>query len=322
MDAFSETLRAVRLVGAFFVQGCFTAPWCYLSPRASALAPILEPGAERVVIFHLITEGECFVDMANEEPLHLMAGEAVLFPQGDEHLMTSRPGLTAAEDIDQVLLERPKLIELGGGGASTQLLCGYMACDARLGNLLLGGLPSIMRVNVRGSHAGSWIESAVRYALIEARSARPGGDGVLSKLAEVLFIEMLRLHMARQGPAMKGWLAGVGDRVVGPALNAIHTHPARDWTLSSLAAHVGSSRSVLAERFQQLVGTTTMQYLTQWRMLLAANLLTRSNNTLLRIAEEVGYETDTAFSRAFRREYGVPPATWRRQQAPKASRSH
>ena len=314
MDAFSEALRAVRLVGAFFVQGRFSAPWCYRSPSAGALGPILEPGAERVVIFHLITEGECFVDMADEVPVRVSAGQAVLFPYGDEHLMTSRPGLTATQEMEQVLLERPRLIELDGGGAPTQLLCGYMACDARLGKLLLGGLPSIVRVDVRASHGDGWVESAVRYALIEAKSGRPGGEGVLSKLAEVLFIEMLRIHVTTQGPGMQGWQAGVGDRVVGAALHAIHAHPARDWTLGSLAAHVGSSRSVLAERFQQLVGTTTMQYLTQWRMLLAANLLARSNGTLLRIAEEVGYETDTAFSRAFRREYGVPPATWRRQQ--------
>jgi len=320
MDAFSETLRAVRLAGAFFVQGRFTAPWCYRSPCAASLAPILEPGAERVVVFHLITEGECFVDMESEEPLRLVAGEAVLFPWGDEHLMASSPGLKPTQEIEEVLLERPQLIELGGSGATTQLLCGYMACDARLGDLLLSGLPSIMRVNVRGSHAGGWVEAAVRYALVEARSTRPGGEGVLSKLAEVLFIETLRLHMTTQAPGMKGWLAGVGDRIVGAALNAIHMQPAHDWTLNSLASHVGSSRSVLAERFQLLVGRTTMQYLTQWRMLLAANLLTRSNGTLARIAEEVGYETDTAFSRAFRREYGMPPATWRRRQLPLARR--
>jgi AraC-like DNA-binding protein len=312
MDAFSETLRAVRLVGAFFVEGRFTSPWCYRSPCADALAPILEPGAERVVIFHLITQGECFVDMDREPPLHLQAGDAVLFPYGDEHLMTSSPGLAPSSDIEQVLLERPRLIELGGGGASTQLLCGYMACDARMGKLLLGGLPTITRVHVRHSDVGGWLDASVRYALLEARSGRPGGEGVLSKLAEVLFIEMLRLYMNSHGSGMKGWLAGMGDRVVSAALNAIHAQPAHDWTLGSLATHVGSSRSVLAERFQQLVGTTTMQYLTQWRMLLAANLLARSNTSLAQIAQEVGYETDTALSRAFRREYGIPPGTWRR----------
>jgi AraC-like DNA-binding protein len=176
------------------------------------------------------------------------------------------------------------------------------------------GLPSLLRVNVRGSNAGIWLEASVRYALAEARSPRPGGAGVLSKLAEVLFIEVLRLYMNEQGEGRTGWLTGVGDRIVGPALNAMHSHPAHAWTLEELAHDAGTSRSVLAERFQNLVGSSPMQYLTQWRMLLAANLLCRSNAPLARIAEDVGYRTDTAFSRAFRRVYGSPPASWRRSQ--------
>ena len=171
-----------------------------------------------------------------------------------------------------------------------------------------------MRVNVRGSNAGIWLEASVRYALAEARSPRPGGAGVLAKLAEVLFIEVLRLYMNEQSVGRTGWLAGVGDRIVGAALNALHTRPAHAWTLEELARAAGTSRSVLAERFQQLVGSSPMQYLTQWRMLLAANLLCRSNAPLARIAEDVGYQTDTAFSRAFRREFGAPPAAWRRSQ--------
>ncbi len=198
---------------------------------------------------------------------------------------------------------------------TTRLVCGYMACDARLARLLLAGLPTIVRVNVRGSSAGIWLESSVRYALTEARSPRPGGAGVLAKLAEVLFIEVLRLYMNEQSAGRVGWLAGLGDRVVGAALNALHARPAHAWTLEELAHAANTSRSVLAERFQHLVGSPPMQYLTQWRMLLAANLLCRSNAPLMRIAEEVGYQTDTAFSRAFRREYGSPPAAWRRGQS-------
>jgi AraC-like DNA-binding protein len=181
--------------------------------------------------------------------------------------------------------------------------------------MLLAGLPALVRVNVRGSSAGIWLETSVRYALAEARSPRPGGAGVLAKLAEVLFIEVLRLYMNEHGEGRTGWLAGVGDRVVGAALNALHKRPAHGWTLEELARTAGTSRSVLAERFQQLVGSSPMQYLTQWRMLLAANLLRRSNAPLLHIAEEVGYQTDTAFSRAFRREFGSPPAAWRRRQS-------
>jgi AraC-like DNA-binding protein len=246
-----------------------------------------------------------------------VAGDAVLFPQGDAHRMGSEPGLPPASGarLHEVLARRPRLLAYGGGGATTKLVCGYLACDARLAGLLLAGLAPVVKVSVRGSNAGVWLEASLRYALAEARSPRPGGQGVLAKLAEVLFIEVLRIHMNEQADGRTGWLAGVNDRIVGAALRALHAEPARAWALDELARVAGSSRSVLAERFQQLVGQAPMQYLGQWRMLLATNLLARSNAPLARIAEEVGYQTDTAFSRAFRREYGMPPAAWRRRQA-------
>ncbi|MFZ0499134.1 MAG: AraC family transcriptional regulator [Steroidobacteraceae bacterium] len=316
MDALSETLRVVRLVGAIFINARFTAPWCYQSPHADAAAPLLEPGAERVVIFHLITEGECCVEIEGEPPVQLIAGDAVIFPQGHAHLMCSQPGLPPAKGarLEEVLARRPRQLAYGGGGATTRLVCGYLACDARLAGILLTGLPVMVRVNVRGSSAGIWLEASVRYALAEARSPRPGGAGVLAKLAEVLFIEVLRLYMNNQRQGATGWLAALSDRIVGAALNALHARPAHGWTLDELARTANTSRSVLAQRFQELVGTAPMQYLTQWRMLLAANLLCRSNAPLARIAEDVGYHTDTAFSRAFRREYGSPPAAWRRSR--------
>lgn len=316
MDALSETLRVVRLTGAIFINGRFTAPWCYQSPRADAAARLLEPSAERIVIFHLITEGECYVEIENEPPVHLTAGDVVVFPQGHAHRMTTEPGLSPARGapLEKVLTRRPRQLMYGGGGATTRLVCGYMACDARLARMLLAGLPPLVRVSVRGSNAGIWLEASVRYALAEARSPRPGGAGVLSKLAEVLFIEVLRLYMNDVSQGCTGWLAGLNDRIVGAALSALHTRPAHAWTLEELAHEADTSRSVLAERFQQLVGSSPMHYLTQWRMLLAANLLSRSNAPLTRIAEDVGYQTDTSFSRAFRREFGSPPATWRRRQ--------
>jgi AraC-like DNA-binding protein len=317
MDALSQTLRVVRLVGAIFLHGRFTAPWCYQSPHADAVAPFLEPTAERIVIFHLITEGECWVELGDQPPVRLAAGDAVVFPQGDAHRMGSEPGLQPASGarLHEVLARRPRLLAYGGGGAKTKLVCGYLACDARLARMLLAGMSPIVKVSVRGSNAGVWLEASLRYALAEARSPRPGGQGVLAKLAEVLFIEVLRIHMNEQPAGRTGWLAGVNDRIVGAALCALHAEPARAWTLEELARVAGASRSVLAERFSQLVGQAPMQYLAQWRMLLASNLLARSSAPLARIAEEVGYQTDTAFSRAFRREYGVPPAAWRRRQA-------
>jgi AraC-like DNA-binding protein len=316
MDALSETLRVVRLIGAIFINARFSAPWCYQSPHADTAAPLLEPGAERVVIFHLVTEGECHVEMPGAPPLRLGAGDVVLFPHGDAHRMTSQPGLPPASGsrLDTVLSRRPRQLHYGGGGAITRLVCGYLACDARLAKLLLGGLPPVVRVNVRGSNAGIWLEASVRYALAEARSPRPGGAGVLAKLAEVLVIEVLRLYMNEQAEGRTGWLVAVNDRVVGAALKQLHQRPAHAWTLEELARAAGASRSVLADRFHQLVGSSPMQYLTQWRMLLATQLLRGSNAPLVRIAEEVGYQTDTAFSRAFRREFGAPPAAWRKRQ--------
>jgi AraC-like DNA-binding protein len=318
MDALSQTLRVVRLSSAIFINARFSAPWCYQSPRADEVVHLLAPGAERLVIFHLITEGDCHALLGNDTPVHLSAGDVVLFPQGDAHLMCSEPGVPAATGgapLAELLSRRPCQLAYGGGGAATRLVCGYLACDARLARLLLTGLPPVVRVNVRGSEAGLWLESSVRYALAEARSPRPGGEGVLAKLSEVLFIEVLRLTMNQHGEGRTGWLAGVGDRIVGAALNAMHERPAHPWTLEELAHAAGTSRSVFAERFAHLVGSTPMQYLTHWRMLLASNLLCQGQAPLARIANDVGYQTDAAFSRAFSREFGVPPAAWRRQQA-------
>jgi AraC-like DNA-binding protein len=267
--------------------------------------------------------GRRWVQLGDAPPLSLTAGDAIVFPYGDAHRMGSQPGLPPASGarLHEVLARRPRLLAYGGGGTTTKLVCRYLACDALLAHMLLAGLPAVVKVSVRGSNAGVWLEASLRYALAEARSPRPGGQGVLAKLAEVLFIEVLRIYMNEQAEGRTGWLAGVNDRIVGAVLRALHAEPARPWTLEELARIAGTSRSVLAKRFPLLVGQAPMQYLAQWRMLLASNLLARSNAPLARIAEEVGYLTDTAFSRAFRREFGMPPATWRRRQSGPAATS-
>lgn len=313
MDALDEILKAVRISGTFFVSGRFTAPWCYQSPCARIAAPFLEPKAENVIIFHLITEGECIVEMAGQEPFRAKAGEVVIFPKGDAHRMASSAGLTPARssNLSRLLAHRPCRLAYGGGGARTRLVCGYLACDAGLARLLLSGLPSAVKLDIRATPAGAWLESSIEYALSEAKSRRPGGSSVMARLAEVLFIEILRQYACSSHTRI-GWLAGLSDRTVGKALNALHGDPSRDWTLDEIARSIGSSRTVVADRFQKIMGISPMLYLTQWRMLIAANMLRRSSASLTSIAEEVGYQNDTSFSRAFRREYGVPPAAWRR----------
>lgn len=316
MDALSQILRVVQLSGAFFVNARFTAPWCYHSPQASVAAPLLEPGAENVVVFHLVAAGECLIQVDGQPPIAARAGDVLLLPRGCAHLMSSEPGLTPPSGVNlrRLLACRPRRLAYGGGGAPTRIVCGYLGCDRRLASLLLHGLPQVVKVSLRDCAAGAWLEASVDYALAESRMPRPGGAGVQAKLAELLFIEVLRQY-AHEHSGQSGWLAGLEDRIVGVALNVLHQHPAQDWTLEELARASGTSRTVLAERFQNIVGTSPIQYLTQWRMVMAANLLRASDAPLARIAEQVGYQNDTSFSRAFRREYGHPPAAWRRSRS-------
>ena len=214
MDALSETLRVVRLVGAIFINARFTAPWCYQSPSADSAAPLLEPGAERVVIFHLITEGECYVELGDEPPVRLTAGDVIVFPKGHAHRMTSQPGLPPATGarLDQVLARRPRQLVYGGGGATTRLVCGYLACDARLAGILLAGLPALLRVNVRGSNAGIWLEASIRYALAEARSPRPGGNIRSSAPPSAAGIARRPAGPGRHGPPVRAGPTGSWPR--------------------------------------------------------------------------------------------------------------
>jgi AraC-like DNA-binding protein len=315
MDALSEVLRVVRLTSAVFFHARFTAPWCFNSPTAASVAQTLHPGAEQLVVFHMLSEGQCTVDVAGLLPVQLKAGDVVVFPQGHAHVMYSEAGVPAAApaDLQAILRRRPRLLQYGGGGAATRFVCGYMVCDPRLARSIFAALPPIVVVSLRQDERQDWLEQSVQYAVAEAASPRPGGEGVLSRLSEVLFVETLRRYINRLPPEQVGWLAGLRDRVVGKALSLMHERPSHDWTLESLAREAGASRSVLAERFSHFVSQSPMGYLTRWRMALAANLLRNSSLSMVRIAEDVGYHTDTAFSRAFRREFGIPPATWRRR---------
>ncbi len=316
MDALSEVLRVVRLSSAIFFNARFTAPWCFSSPAAASVMDILHPGAERLVVFHLLTEGECHLQIEGSPEVMLHAGNVIVFPHGDAHLMTSAPGVTpgGATDLQAILRRRPRMLRYGGGGAATRFVCGYLVCDPRLCRSILAALPQVLIVNLRTDGKTDWLEQSIQYAVDEAASPRPGGEGMLAKLSEVLFVETLRRYIAQLPNEQTGWLAGLRDRPVARALALMHERPAHDWTLEELARECGTSRSVLSERFSHFVAQSPMGYLTRWRMALAANLLRNSSMSLCRVGEEVGYPTDTAFSRAFRREFGVPPATWRRRE--------
>jgi AraC-like DNA-binding protein len=316
MDALSEILKVVELSGAIFFNARFTAPWCVESPDEASLAQTLGLGGERVVLYHFLVDGSCLITLEGTAPLRLNAGDVIVFPHGDAHTMASSIGAQPQSmDAQAILRERPKVLHFGGGGEATRLVCGYLVCDPRLFQPILAALPRVVTVSLRGVSQARWLEASLQHAVDEADSPGPGTEGMLAKLSEVMVVETLRRYAAQLSPEHAGWLSGLRDRAVGKCLALMHEKPAHAWTVDSLAREVGASRSVLAERFTHFVGQSPMQYLGRWRMALATNYLRRSSLNVARIAEEVGYETDAAFSRAFRREFGVPPATWRRLHA-------
>jgi transcriptional regulator GlxA family with amidase domain len=204
---------------------------------------------------------------------------------------------------------------LGGGGTTTKFVCGYFGCERHADALFLAGLPQMIKINVRGDATGQWLESSIRYLVAEADRRRAGQTVLLSKMAEALFIQTLRIYMERLPPEQTGWLAGARDPIVGGCLALMHQQPYRRWRLAELATKVGASRSVLAERFAQLLGEGPLTYLARWRLQLAARLLQTSRKTILQIAAEVGYESEAAFNRAFKREFAQPPAKYRKLNA-------
>lgn len=314
MDALSEAMRAVHVSGALFFTGEFSAPWRFATPGQDQVRAVVSPDSERLVLFHLVTEGRAIARAAGHEDVALEAGDIVVFPHGDAHEMwqgrTSRlfPGARLLP-----ALERGELATeaWGGDGPVTRIVCGYLGCERHAEGLFLSGLPAIVKVNVRDSRAGAWVESAIRHCAGERERRRPGRLAVLAKLAEALFVEMLCRYMERMPAGRTGWLAGARDARVGRALALLHRNPARAWTLADLARDSGTSRSVLAERFEQLLGESPLAYLARWRLQLGARRLLATHDKVLKIAQDVGYESESAFSRAFRRAFGVPPGRYR-----------
>ena len=314
MDVLSEVLRAVQLDGAMFFNAEFSAPWLLLSPEARSLKQFLAPGAEHLIIYHLLTDGHAFARIDGEHTVELEPGDIIVFPHGHPHKMGNGHTtqiIDGSNAFPTTLSQGMKVTKLGGSGDVTRFVCGYMSCNADLCKQLLECLPSVFKVNVRSDASGRWLENSIRDAVLQAASDSAGSDAVLAKLSEVLFIEVLRRYVESLPAGHDGWLGGVRDPVVGRALSLMHSRPADDWSIAKLAQESGVSRSVLAERFSHYLGEPPMSYLTRWRMRLGAQLLNSTSRSVLDVATEVGYQSEAAFNRAFRREFGLPPARYR-----------
>ncbi|HJV86263.1 MAG TPA: AraC family transcriptional regulator [Noviherbaspirillum sp.] len=322
MDALSEVLRVVQLNGAVFLNAEFTAPWCVTSKAENELCAMYLPEPGRVLSYHLITGGSCWVSLAGNEnsAIRVEAGELLVVPQGELHVLgselTTNP-VPSGPLLSNYLQAHPgevMAVNYGGGGLPTRMVCGFIACDAGLSNPLLASLPRLFKVDVGQGIESAWLASALSFAAAEAADPRTGTTSVLAKLSELLFVHAIRRYIDTLPESEKGWLAAVRDRYVGRALSHLHARPAHPWTVEELAGHIGLSRSAFAQRFTDLLGQPPMQYLAHWRLCLAARLLS-GGRPLAEVAGTVGYDSEAAFSRAFKREFGHPPGSWRTIQA-------
>jgi AraC-like DNA-binding protein len=310
MDPLSDVLRVVRLDGAFFFAVEAAEPWSVETVAARELSPRIMPAAEHLISYHILTAGRCWGGLAGEDQVELAPGDVIVFPHGDAHLMSSARGLRAGPGVATGAPGRHgRTVLLGEAEArDTHFVCGFLGCDRRPFNPLLAALPR--RMHLRG-HTSAWLSGFTTRLAEEVAGGRAGADGVLTRLAELMFIEVLRRHIESLPPEQTGWLAGLRDEVVGRALALLHQRPGHPWTLPALARAVASSRSSLARRFTLLLGQPPMQYLAQWRMQVAANLLSGSGAKVGAIAAEVGYDSEAAFSRAFKKASGLAPGAWR-----------
>lgn len=319
-DPLSDVLRSVKLTGALFFAVDASSPWCVDVPHADAYRSILLRRARHLISYHVVVEGRGLACVPGEDPVAFEAGDVIVFPHGDAYRMESAPGVTPEFDRDGMLAffrdmaagRLPFVVPEGGGGdPPAKFVCGFLGCDARPFNPLLAHLPRVLLIRRRRGGDDA-LGRLVDLAVAEAQSTRSGGACVRLGLSELLFVEAIRRHLESLPHDRTGWLAGLNDLVVGRALAALHGRPRDPWSLEMLAREAGASRSILAERFSLLLGHGPMQYLANWRMQLAARLLTDTDAKIGAIAFEVGYRSEAAFSRSFKRTVGVSPAQWRR----------
>jgi len=317
-DVLSDVLRAVRLTGAVYFDFELSSPWVLEAPPSAEIAGIVMPGAQRVIEYHLIARGSCWGHAVNAEPALLREGDLIVFPQGDSHVLSSAPGMRATPDMSAFdrRSRLPMVYEFGGGGPDrARIVCCFLGCDQRPYNPLLLSLPTVIHLAAASSRAtAGWLGTLLSIAARESGSARAGSENVLARLSELMFVETIREYLETLPSTQTGWLAGLRDPVVGQALATLHGEPSQPWTVERLAREVGLSRSVLAERFTEMVGQPPMQYLALWRMQLASRLLLEGGHVTA-VASAVGYESEAAFSRAFKKLVGQTPGTWRKTSA-------
>lgn len=331
-DTLSDLLRSVRMRGALYFHVDCTEPWVTEVPHSSVMLPAIMPGSEHMMDYHVVIQGTCWAAVDGESPIQLHKGDVIVLPHGDAHALSSVPGLRAKPDVDFLFKSRPPqlpfmlhqgmerhatIVPADVQPVQTSLLCGFLGCDRRPFNPLLATLPRVIHAPASDltGDADDWIAHFARLAAAESEHKRPGGEAVLERMSEMMFVDLLRRYLARLPEDQRGWLAGLRDRYVGRVLGLMHEQPAEAWTMEQLADRVGLSRSALHERFVQFIGLTPMQYLTNWRMQIASRLLTQSSATLASVGLDTGYASEAAFSRAFKRAVGVPPSVWRHERA-------
>lgn len=328
-DTLSDLLRSVRLRGAVFYYVNYRGEWSAEASSAQEIAQAVLPGCEHVMEYHMIAKGAGWAAVSGLPPVRVAIGDVVMFPQGDRHVISSAPGLAPElRPPEWVFATRhepkPMPVSVKDGvttagvrvpveEAETILVCGFLGCDLRPFNPLVAALPRIL--HMPAARAGGWVARVIDQAVAESQERRPGGDAVLERLAEMMFVDTARRYLDSLPEDATGWLAGLRDRFVGKALALMHERPEHGWSVDDLARDVGLSRSAFHDRFVQYVGQPPMQYLANWRIQVGARLLRESNRNVATIALEVGYDSEAAFSRAFKRLMNVPPAAWRKAQA-------
>jgi AraC-like DNA-binding protein len=322
VDVLSEVLRSVRLSGALLFQVTASSPWVAEAPGAEALAPIIMPRAGHVISYHLVLEGDCWCELRGQAPVSLEAGDLVVIPHGDAYALSSTPGMIGSYSQQDLLdwfqmaaREHLSLVEEGGGGPGRRrVLCGFLGCEVVPFNPVLACLPRLLHVRRPQAEPADRLSHLIEFAAGEVRERRAGQDSVLLRVSELMFVEVVRRYLTSLPAEQSGWLAGLTDPIVGRALALLHREPTQAWTVEELARQAGLGRSTMAERFTELVGQPPMQYLARWRMQLAASLLVDSGTKVSAVALQVGYDSEAAFSRAFKALVGVPPARWRQQR--------